>query len=197
MFFAKITFAQDTLISKSIPKQKLLAPCEHGFLVGYGYGIDTFNINEGNYQPIFLMYRTALYSPRIKVDENRKLKFRIYSEYQFNPVMLTKNENTTWTFDCGASNGLQVLYSLKPKLQLYVLVGTGLHYINVRTVRQTRGLIFSDNMDAGFYYHLKNDWALNFSFRIRHMSNANIWMPNHGINTSNFLIGFSKILPGK
>ena len=182
----------------SIAKRpKLLAICEKGFLTGYGYGIDTFNISEGNYRPIFLMYRTGMYSPRIKVDESRKAKFRIYSEYQFNPVMINKNNHTTWTYDCGISNGLQVLYSLNTKIQIYALIGTGVHYAAVKTERQKRGFIFSDNMDAGFYYHLKNNWALNFSFRIRHMSNANLWMPNHGINTSNFLIGFSKILPGK
>ncbi|MEY3417569.1 MAG: hypothetical protein RL711_1786 [Bacteroidota bacterium] len=180
-----------------MPKPKLLASCEHGFMVGYGYGIDTFNIFEGNYRPIFIMYRTAMYSPRVKVDLNRKLKFRIYSEYQFNPVMVYKNEHNTWTFDCGISNGLQVLYTLKPKLQLYALIGSGLHYADVITVRQKRGWLFSDNMDAGFYYYLSDTWAINFSFRIRHMSNAQIWMPNHGINTTNFLIGMSKIIPNR
>lgn len=187
------SYSQDT-----IPKKlKLLASCEHGFLAGYGYGIDTFNLPEGNYKPIFLMYRTALYSPRIKTNSQSKVRYRIYSEYQFNPVMLTKNGHTSWTFDCGISNGLQVLYSIRPQIQIYVLFGSGIHYADVKTVRQKHGWLFSDNMDAGFYYHLKNNWALNFSFRIRHMSNANLWMPNHGINTSNFLLGFSKILPGK
>jgi hypothetical protein len=184
---------KDTLVKKP----KLLSACEHGFMVGYGYGIDTFNISEGNYRPIFLMYRTALYSPRVKVDPNRKIRFRVYSEYQFNPVMLYKDGITTWTFDCGISNGLQILYSIHSKLQIYALIGSGAHYADVKTKRQKRGLIFSDNMDAGFYYYLTEKWALNCSFRIRHMSNANLWMPNHGINTSNFLIGFSKILPGK
>jgi hypothetical protein len=187
--------AQDSLVMLQKPKK--LASCEQGFLVGYGYGIDTFNITEGNYRPIFLMYRTALYSPRVKVDENRKLKFRIYSEYQFNPVMVYKNGHNTWTYDCGISNGLQVLYTVVPKIQLYALIGSGIHYADVKTERQTRGFLFSDNMDAGFYYYLSKEWALNFSFRIRHMSNAQLWMPNHGINTSNFLIGMSKILPGK
>lgn len=192
-FIGSNIYAQDSLAKKP----KLLATCEKGFLTGYGYGIDTFNITEGNYRPIFLMYRTALYSPRIKVDNNRKIKFRIYSEYQFNPVMVYKNEKTSWSYDCGISNGLQILYTLTPKIHLYTLIGTGAHYAAVKTVRQKQGFIFSDNMDAGFYYHFKNNWALNFSFRIRHMSNANLWMPNHGINTSNYLIGFSKIIADK
>ncbi len=167
---------------------------EKGFLVGYGYGLDNLsNIPEGNYRPIFLIYKLGRILPKLEKNiKNSPLKFRLYSEYQIIPVMLFKNNQTQWEFEIGNSNGIQFIYKLNSKLEIYGLIGSGLHYFSTKTVRQKRGLIFSDNMDAGIYYNTKNDWSINFAFRIRHMSNANIWMPNHGINTSNFLIGLSK-----
>ncbi|MEY5047278.1 MAG: hypothetical protein RLZZ175_637 [Bacteroidota bacterium] len=167
---------------------------EKGFLVGYGYGLDNLsNIPEGNYRPIFLIYKLGRILPKLEKNiKNGPLKFRLYSEYQIIPVMLFKNNQTQWEFEIGNSNGIQFIYKLNSKLEIYGLIGSGLHYFSTKTVRQKRGLIFSDNMDAGIYYNTKNDWSINFAFRIRHMSNANIWMPNHGINTSNFLIGLSK-----
>ena len=184
----------DTITTTQKNKTKIAKIVEKGFLVGYGYGLDNLlNIPEGNYRPIFLIYKLGRIFPKLEKNiGNGPMRFRFYAEYQIIPVMLQKNGVTKWEFELGNSNGLQFIYKISNKLDIYGLIGSGLHYFSTKTERQKSGIIFSDNMDAGIYYHTSNEWSVNFAFRIRHMSNANLWMPNHGINTSNFLIGLSK-----
>jgi hypothetical protein len=166
---------------------------DKGGIVGFGYGINNQNIPEGRYTPVFLIGHFGLDLVRAK-EKMRPQRFMLFFEPQINPVVLQKPGRNGQSLEFGINVGLQHLYPLSRNLYVYALISTGPQVITVRTDRQARGFIFSDNMGAGTYFLLGKKMALNTGFRIRHMSNANLEMPNHGINTMNFFVGVSRFI---
>ncbi len=164
---------------------------EKGFLVGYGYGLSNTDIKEGNYRPVLLIAHFAL-NPFKQKDMPGIIS--IFFEPQVNPVMIKTVDQTNWNLEFGLNVGIQHQYKLTRRISLYELISTGPHFMGTQTVTQTRGFIFSDNMGAGIYFFATEKVAFNFGFRIRHISNADTMMPNHGINTYNFYFGLSKII---
>jgi hypothetical protein len=78
-------------------------------------------------------------------------------------------------------------------LYFYQMLGSGPHYISAHLDRQATGFIFSDNLAIGALTRLnRKQLFLNLQFRIRHISNANLKLPNRGVNSYNFFIGLSK-----
>jgi len=167
---------------------------EKGFLLGAGYGINSFNLPQGTYVPLFLMPHISADLPRFTQRQNNKTLFTIYGEPQINPVIIKKPEGNSLEWEFGCNFGIQYMYPLSKNIYPYINIGSGPHYISVHTYRQATGFIFSDNMGAGFYIFFSKNLALNTTFRLRHMSNANTRMPNEGINTFNFMAGISKFI---
>jgi len=164
---------------------------EKGFLIGYGYGLSNTDIPEGNYRPILLIGHFGL-NP-FKSKETPGI-ISIFFEPQINPVMIKTVDQTNWTIEFGLNVGIQHQYSLSKKISVYEMISTGPHFMGAQTITQTRGFIFSDNMGTGIYYFATEKVVFNFGFRIRHISNADLMMPNHGVNTYNFYIGLSKLI---
>jgi lipid A 3-O-deacylase len=167
---------------------------EKGFISGIGRGIDSVNIPEGRYTPIVFMVHMGVDILKKTQSQNNPGIFTIYAEPQVNPVIIKKGSNTRTDLEFGINIGFKHMYPLRKNIYAYLLIGSGPHFITVHTIKQTRGFIFSDNFGAGFYFFNKKDMALNLGFRLRHMSNANIQMPNSGINTFNYYIGISKVI---
>jgi hypothetical protein len=165
---------------------------EKGFLIGYGYGLSKTDIPEGNYRPILLIGHFGLNPFKSRAKEIPGI-ISIFFEPQINPVMIKTSGQANWTIEFGLNFGIQHLYSLTKKISVYEMISTGPHFMGAQTVTQTRGFIFSDNMGAGIYYFATEKVAINLGFRIRHISNADLMMPNHGINTYNFYFGLSKL----
>lgn len=187
LFLLSKAFAQE----QATPKIRLR---EKGFLVGAGYGIDSINLPQGRYIPIFLMGHFSVDLPRFTKRQTNKSLFTIYAEPQFNPVIIRKSEGRSTEWEFGSNFGIQYMYPLSKNIYSYINIGAGPHFISVHTYRQATGFIFSDNMGAGFYLFFTKTLALNSTFRLRHMSNANTRMPNDGINTFNFMLGLSKFI---
>lgn len=164
---------------------------EKEFLVGYGYGLSNTDIPEGNYRPILLIAHFGL-NP-FKQKEMPGI-ISIFFEPQINPVMIKSVDQTNWNLEFGLNVGVQHQYKLTKRISVYELISTGPHFMGAHTITQTRGFIFSDNMGAGIYFFATEKIALNLGFRIRHISNANTIMPNHGINTYNFYVGLSRLI---
>jgi hypothetical protein len=74
------------------------------------------------------------------------------------------------------------------------MLGSGPHFITADLPRQAKGFIFSDNLAVGFFkgVNQKKGLFLNVQFRVRHISNAGLKLPNAGVNTLNVLVGLSK-----
>jgi hypothetical protein len=75
------------------------------------------------------------------------------------------------------------------------MLGSGPHYITADLPRQANVKIFSDNIDFGLFRQLNKNKPLflNLQFRVRHISNAGLKLPNSGVNTLNVLVGLSNL----
>lgn len=75
------------------------------------------------------------------------------------------------------------------KMGIYMGVGTGPHFISDGTHRQADGILFCNNIYAGFKCKLNGHLELDIRPGFRHISNAGLWEPNGGINNSMLGIG--------
>jgi len=180
-------------ISKPI-KTHSWSVLERGFVIGYGYGVNGENLPEGIYSPLFFMGKLAVDFPKYNGNLNKHSRVALVFEPQINLVFLRDRGPNTLQYELGLGIGIQYRYLWTEKISFFTNLLVGPQYFSTKTIRQTTGLIFSDNLGAGSTYTFKNHWAISAEFRIRHMSNANIVLPNSGINTNNFLFGISHFL---
>ena len=188
------------ILSSNVEAQKKLSLkgmySEYGFITGFGYGINNSNLPEGNYRPIYFIGHFGIDLLKKSTDTQLKKGFlTLYSEPQFNVVLITNGDQVTTTeYEFGLNGGLKYMYPLYKNLYIYISGGSGPHGFTAHTSIQHTGFIFSDNFGTGLYYFTSDRWAIQAGFRLRHMSNLNIWLPNAGINTYNFHFGFSYII---
>jgi len=173
LFISGTAIAQD-----SFPKFK-----SAGAIVGYGHQINI----ETRYNPIFFAGDFSWQFGK----ERKKNFLALYLEPQFNLVATVRPLD----IEFGSNIGLRYYEHISPGFFLYQMLGSGPHYITADLPRQARGFIFSDNLAVGFFKQLKKDGPLflNFQFRVRHISNAGLKLPNSGVNTLNVLVGLSKL----
>ena len=150
-------------------------------------GFDSGNIDEGNYQPILLIWHMGIdLNGFFHAPKDCKGKFSLYLEPQINPVV-----NPETDIECGIGLGFKFMYPVTDSLSTYIMGGAGPHYISVNTKKQANGFMFSDIIGAGFYYFLTEKSAVNVGYRFRHMSNIGLAKPNHGIDNHFGTIGYS------
>jgi len=80
------------------------------------------------------------------------------------------------------------------RLRGYLEIGAAPMYMTVETNEQSTHFNFLDQGGVGLLYGLSDDWSIEVGARIWHISNAGIKRPNHGINGSAVLVGFSRSL---
>ena len=71
---------------------------------------------------------------------------------------------------------------------VYATLNSGPMYIDTDTERLKKGFAFSDILSVGYNYKVRNI-SFDAKFMFRHASNANLQMPNFGLNSSGFEIG--------
>jgi hypothetical protein len=154
-----------------------------GAIVGYGRQINI----ETRYNPIFFAGDFSWQFGK----ERKKNFLAFYLEPQFNLVATVRPLD----IEFGTNIGLRYYEHLAPGFFLYQMLGSGPHFITAELPRQAKGFIFSDNLAIGFFKQLnkENPLFLNFQFRVRHISNAGLKLPNSGVNTLNVLVGLSKL----
>lgn len=168
---------------------------EKGFTVGYGRGIDSFNIPEGRYNVVFLIAHFGIDLLRNRsTKKNNPGIFTLYFEPQVNPVFIEKPGGTVKDLEFGMNIGFKHMYPLTKNVFAYILIATGPHYITAHTTKESRGFIFSDNLGTGVYIFVSKNTALTLGFKLRHISNGDTRMPNMGINTFNYHVGLSKLI---
>jgi Lipid A 3-O-deacylase (PagL) len=180
------------LTSFQVSAQKKPLFYEVGFQTGFGYGINSLNLPEGNYRVLYFQSKLSIAIAPKKISAHPIIgKSFLYFEPQVNPVRLISDDNVKDNLEFGINVGLQQNFILHPKLHIYILAAVGPHYFTAQTERQSDGFIFSDCMGIGAYYFIDSRLALNINYRIRHLSNADTRSPNFGINTNNYHIGLS------
>ena len=93
--------------------------------------------------------------------------------------------------EVGSNFLLKYVFPLSEKIQPYAKLGVGALYMTQHTREQATQYNFLPQFGGGFHYFLKDDMALSFEYRYRHLSNASIKAPNAGIDVDMILGGIS------
>lgn len=76
--------------------------------------------------------------------------------------------------------------------QPYVKAGIGGIYMTQHATEQATQFNFIESYAAGAHYFFNNNTAFSSEVRFRHLSNAGIRKPNHGINSYFILVGIAR-----
>lgn len=160
-----------------------------GFSTGWGYALNNRSIPEGVYRLAYFqgICRISVLAP----SPERGIFETVYvgAEPQYNLVWIDQKQEN---FEAGIHFILQPTFRLSEHWKAFLVAGIGPHYFSTHTIAQAKGFIFSDSMGWGVGRLLSAKTFLFINFRIRHLSNANTRLPNLGINTYNFHIGFTR-----
>jgi hypothetical protein len=156
-----------------------LKPNLIGLKTGYGFQDGLKELHP--YQVVFLQ----LFSQHMLVKRNY-WTIQIVPQPQVNITRFI-HDKMTYFEDQGYEFGLNMgfLFSRMVRqgdIYIFVLVGTGPHYISGAPKYQSPGLIFSDNFVTGMDAKLSEKMYLRISGGFRHISNAGLKRPNRGVN---------------
>jgi hypothetical protein len=129
------------------------------------------------------------YAKSLKKSSNFKLEVLGYvqygkSEYFFSILSCIFEKGTEIGMNGGFKLGISIF---DDRLNQYISLSTGPHYISEAPARQSIGFNMATNLFAITEFQFINNLYLNFQIGIRHLSNADIKKPNGGIN--NLLLG--------
>lgn len=161
-----------------------------GFLIGSSFVNE--KLPEGDhYHPIKFIYKYAI--PLLKKKANRTSNIFLQLEPQINPIIITNAKNA---IEFGINVGFLYHKAISDKSIIFGGIGSGPHYISVKTTLQAKGFIFSDNFILGYRQklNLKKTLEINIQTRFRHISNAGLKEPNLGIDNFFILLGLSKFI---
>ncbi|MEI6823449.1 MAG: acyloxyacyl hydrolase [Bacteroidota bacterium] len=190
--FLFIILTVNSYCQGNIDGKPFIKPKDDAFFTekGFNVGVPVYSItlDEGyNYRPLLLM---ANWGHKF----SKKIKNGVWwmiIEPQFNPVFL---DNKLKEAEFGVNLAFRYKYKLSDGLYFYAQLGSGPHFITISTSRQAHGYIFSDNLAFGFSKSISKNIMLNVQARIRHISNANIMLPNRGMNNGLIVLGISKLI---
>lgn len=159
-----------------------------GVSTGFGYALNGRSLPEGTYRLVY--FQGLVRSQILPPSHQRGIFEAVYlgAEPQYNLVWI---DNRQENFEFGLHFFIQPTFRLSEKLKAYFVAGTGVHYFSTETIAQARGFIFADAMGLGISFRVSPKSSIFTNFRIRHLSNANTRMPNKGINTYNFHLGYA------
>ena len=156
----------------------------HKLAVTAGYGFEEQISSNADYQ-----YNVVFLGARYHYNIFRKNTFGIdflaeaqynLTKYAYDVVWIPEVKNG---FEFGVHPGIVFLKNFwEDELSIYAMVVIGPHYISGSLNRQVSGFIFSDNFIIGADFKLFKSWYFDLNVGYRHISNANLKLPNDGIN---------------
>lgn len=149
-----------------------------GIIAGFGTGPSS----EGTYHPILV----ALHFSFKIAHPVPYGTFSIVLEPQVNPAFSPHRE-----IEGGLAIGFKYAYQLSNHLFPYLMGTFGPHYITFRSEDQENGFLFSSTLEAGLAFKLPRDNQLQIGYRFRHLSNGGLKVPNGGLNTHFFTVGYA------
>lgn len=93
--------------------------------------------------------------------------------------------------EVGSNFLFEYAFPLSQKFHPYVKGGIGALYMSQHTVEQSTQYNFLPQGGGGLRYFIKDNIAINFEYRYRHLSNASIKHPNSGIDANMYLGGIT------
>lgn len=151
------------------------------------FGFTYYDLPEGvTYRPILL--QSYFHNPLYQT----KNKFNVAVDVlpQSNVAFLDSKPE----IEFGINVFFDFSFELSEKSLLSFNIGSGPHFISVKTTKQINGYIFSDNFILAYKRKISEDLEFNIHSGYRHMSNASIRRPNNGIDNILVGVGFSKFI---
>lgn len=178
-------------LSTCLAEEAVTAPpkCLEGmeFYTGFGWGKLVRAKRNLNIIPFIVDFDFNL-KPLI---QKLKLKPQQLVQFQLEPFLsgISSPEG-------GMETGLSFLFKMgvlpeTAKFQPYIKAGVGMVYMSLHTNEQGTQFNFIDQGGIGMHYFFRKNIAFNLEGRIRHLSNAGIDQPNHGINSYFVLTGLT------
>jgi len=112
-------------------------------------------------------------------------------QFQIEPF-LTSIARPRSNVEAGIGFALKIgLLPQTSKIQPYLKGGVGFDYMSLHTWEQSTQFNFIEYGGGGIHYFFQKNLALTLEWRRRHLSNAGMRKPNHGINTDFALAGLT------
>lgn len=93
--------------------------------------------------------------------------------------------------EVGSNFLVEYVFPLTERIQPYVKGGLGALYMSQHTAEQSTQYNFLPQGGGGIRYFVKDNIALDFEYRYRHLSNASLKHPNSGIDANVYLGGIT------
>lgn len=198
ILFSASTHAQDT-----IPKSnKIRLGLNYGFGTQQSYPFNskdyTYDVQFYKIQINYLLNKRTKWSfeinvePSIYINEHQLLN-KYYVQPNDGDDYLEKREEFTKIKQLNEyvlNLGFLARYKLFNSFSTYILGSVGPMYSDTNTERMNAGFAFSDIIALGLSYQIKAIF-IDFRYSMRHVSNANLSLPNNGYNSMNFEFGFA------
>jgi hypothetical protein len=165
-------------------QNELFGGKRHRISITSGYGFEERISSNADYQ-----YNVVFITARYHYNFFKKESFGIdlvaegqynLTEYAYDVVWIPEVKRG---YEFGIHPGISFLKNFwEDELSVYAMIIIGPHYISGSLNRQASGFIFSDNFILGADFRLFRSWYFDISVGYRHISNANLKMPNDGIN---------------
>jgi len=169
-FLSNASLAEET-------DQKSLVGVE--FLTGFGWSKLTHDQGNYNMVPLSVAFDFNLKNLTKKINFNPEQLL----EFQIEPFLgfISSPKNN---FETGTVFWLKLgFFPATWKFQPYAKLGAGLDYMTLHTREQSTRFNFTEQGALGMHYYFTANTAFTLEGRWRHLSNAGISEPNHGINT--------------
>ncbi len=193
-----------TINAQDSAKTSLFSKLSFGVNIGWGHE-DNFLFNDPDYSYDVTFHKLQIYYPlKSKGNHSYELLFQpeintakhqLHNYFFVTPdepdylekrALFTQRRTfTEYVFNIG----FLVRKPIYHKLDSYLLLSIGPSIINKASERLAKGFAFSDNLALGLNYDIQQHITLDLRGVLRHVSNADLQLPNGGYNTLNFEIG--------
>jgi opacity protein-like surface antigen len=159
---------------------------EFSVLTGWGKG--KLKYNQGDYEIVPLHFQIGFdvtsWLDKMNIEQRGNLRFLL------EPFLNTVTSPST-NIETGNNFVIKYSHPITQKVSAYLEGVLGLLYTTQHTAEQGMQFNFSQQGGVGITYLFTENKAINFGFRRRHFSNADIKQPNSGIDMDYFLLGVS------
>ena len=163
---------------------------DHWTLLG-GYGTTHRNLGDTNtrVQEVDLILQYGYFLTGEAGKSWYKVRHEVLLELPFYTVFHPKDAIMT---------GFNVLacwdFTSSEKMVPYIFAGGGMLYTNLDIPGLGSELNGNYQAGLGLHYFIKKQAAINFNYRLHHISNANTHDPNEPLNASKFLVGMTFLM---
>ena len=160
-----------------------------GLNIGYGnQKIGGFEIDsEHDYEVLLIQ---AQYHYRLAQKKYGDLDLLLLPQYNISKYKSTMDRPKNHGYEVGISAGLQLSNEIiHNKMDGYLMVAFGPHFVSGVPDRQSEGFIFSDTIAVGLLIKLMDTIFINIKVAVRHISNAGLKKKNAGVNNLIFSSG--------